>query len=274
MLRRGAHNSTSTRIMKKLLTLALILVAGFSASAQTVTDFNRVDCNGNQQHLFADLDAGNAVILEFFMLNCQPCITAGNKLEAMKSDIFAQYPGRLKSYAIGFTNAYICSDIANWVTNNQFSSIPMDSGTTMVANYGGFGMPTVVILGGGTSHSILGSPYIGFTTSDTTTMAADMRAFLSTPLAVPTPAAFGALSLFPQPAQDRVQLSMEVTHGGALAINILDITGHLVQSIHEGIAPTGAFSQTISTAALPAGTYLLQVRQGESQSIKRLVVTY
>ena len=31
-------------------------------------------------------------------------------------------------------------------------------------------MPTIVILGGGTNHAVLGSPYVGFATSDTITI--------------------------------------------------------------------------------------------------------
>jgi Secretion system C-terminal sorting domain len=261
--------------MKKLFTLILLFVAGFAAKAQmTAMDFNRADCNGNMHHLFADLDAGNAVILEYFMLNCTPCITAGNKLEAMKSDLLAAYPGKVKSYAIGFTNAYVASDIAAWVATHGFSSIPMDSGTASVAYYGGFGMPTVVILGGGTSHLVLGSPYVGFSTSDTTTMAADIRQWLSTPTALTAPTAPANFSLFPQPASDAVQLNMDMTVGGNLAIDLFDLTGRKLQTLYDGHFPAGAFAQTISTSIWATGTYLLQVRQGETRMTKRLVVTH
>lgn len=259
--------------MKKTLILASILFAGLVANAQTVMDFHRNDCNGNMHHLFADLDAGNAVILEFFMLNCTPCVTAGSKLEMMKSDLLASYPGRVKSYAIGFTNAYTCTDIADWVSTNQFTSMPMDSGYAMVTNYGGFGMPTVVILGGGTSHAILGSPYIGFTNSDTLTMAADVRAFLDTPTAIAQPVAQPALSIFPQPADDRLQIDLQV-QAGDLQVSILDLTGQTVQTVYSGMHAAGSFSHTMSTTALPAGIYVLKLCQGNTHLSKRLVVAH
>lgn len=253
----------------------MLALAAMSATAQTTAmDFNRMDCNGNMHHLYADLDAGNAVILEFFMLNCTPCITAGHQLESMKTDLLAQYPGKVKSYAIGFTNAYTCTNIANWVTNNSFSSVPMDSGTTPVAYYGGFGMPTVVILGGGTAHSILGTPYIGFSASDTTTMAADIRSSLSTPTGIMVTKPIGDLELFPQPAGDRVHLAMDLAISGELQIAIQDLSGRQVRSILNASQNAGPFGMEIETQSLAPGMYLLDIQSVDRHLTQRLVVAH
>ncbi|MBS1561442.1 MAG: hypothetical protein JSS89_07540 [Bacteroidetes bacterium] len=60
-----------------------------TAHAQTVMNFQRTDCNGTMHDLYADLDAGNVVVLEFFMQGCAPCISSGKQLESMRSTLEA-----------------------------------------------------------------------------------------------------------------------------------------------------------------------------------------
>ena len=259
--------------MKKSILLSTILVFAFTLSkAQTTAmDFNRMDCNGNMQHLFADLDAGNAVIIEFFMQNCGACPIAGQKLEALKSDLLAQFPGKVKSYAIGYNNTYSCSSNANWVTNNGFTSIPMDSGATQVAYYGGMGMPTVVILGGGTSHLVLGSPYLGLSTSDTTTIGNDIRTFLGTSAINET--AFTSFNLFPNPANEMLTLSFDMKESGNLNIEVFDMLGKKVEVLMDENISAGKFKHSFSTASLAAGNYVLQLSANGNSANHKLNIT-
>jgi hypothetical protein len=253
-----------------------LFLMSFSGFAQTTAmDFQGVDCNGNMQHLFADLDAGNAVILEFFMNNCTPCITAGGKLEAMKSDLLAEFPGKVRSYAIGFTNSYSCTTVANWVNNNGFTSIPMDSGATQVAYYGGMGMPTIVILGGGSAHSVLGSPYVGFSTSDTITMGSDIRGFLNTATGMQVQNdPLETVSVFPNPTQDRIQLNVNVTAAGNLRIEMLDLTGRQVRLLCDEVVGVGTFTQSFSTSTLASGSYMIKVNASGNLTNRKVSVVH
>ncbi|MCG3165033.1 MAG: hypothetical protein POELPBGB_00793 [Bacteroidia bacterium] len=245
--------------MKNLiyLSIALFFTTANSNAQTTAMDFNRMDCNGNMQHLFADLDAGNAVIIEFFMQNCGACPVAGQKLEALKADLLAQFPGKVKSYAIGYVNSYTCSSVANWVTNNGFTAIPIDSGATQVAYYGGMGMPTIVVLGGGTSHLVLGSPYLGLSTSDTTTIGNDIRDFLGATAINET--VFTSFNLFPNPANDMLTLSFDMKESGNLNIEIFDMLGKKVSTLMNDNVSAQKFKRSFSTASLAAGNYVLQL---------------
>lgn len=254
------------------LCFSLIAVSGFSQT--TAMDFNRMDCNGNMQHLFADLDAGNAVILEFFMQSCNPCITAGTKLEAMKADLLAEFPGKIKSYATGFTNTYSCASNANWVSTNGFTSIPMDSGAAQVAYYGGMGMPTIVILGGGSNHTILGAPYLGFSTSDTTMMAMDIRNFLGTATGVADGTTrANDISIYPNPSSSFVTFKYNALADGDLSIQALDLTGRLVLPLLQEQVAAGEVVRTLNTSAIAAGSYLMQVRHNGAVHTQRFTVT-
>ncbi|MBK9460931.1 MAG: T9SS type A sorting domain-containing protein [Sphingobacteriales bacterium] len=255
------------------LLFAFMFVATISKAQTTAMDFMANDCNGVPQHLFADLDEGNAVIIEFFMLNCGSCPVAGHKLETMKATLMTQYPGKVKSYAIGFSNSYTCTQISNWVTTNGFTSIPMSGGGAQVAHYGGMGMPTVVILGGGAEHLVLGEPYIGLSTSDTTTIANDIREFLDVSTAVNAPKTPESnFAVYPNPANDLINLSFDLKTAGNVAINIIDVTGKKVATIMNEEVSSGKHTKLFSTASLQNGIYYVQITEGTAISAHKLTI--
>ncbi|HEX8515614.1 MAG TPA: T9SS type A sorting domain-containing protein [Bacteroidia bacterium] len=262
--------------MKKTIYIVFAVMLSFianSSKAQTTAmNYNFIDCAGNSQSIFADLDAGKAVILEFFMNSCSPCITAGGKLESMKADLLAEYPGMVKAYAFGYNNTYTCTTINNWVSTNSFTSIPADSGAAQVAYYGGMGMPTIVILGGGTAHSVLGSPYVGFTTSDTTTMAADIRNFLGATASVNENEVFSQIALFPNPSTTETNLSFNITKSTNVVIEIIDVTGRRVESVMSGNVSAGAFNKAINISNLAEGLYYISIKADGIVSQKPLNV--
>lgn len=261
----------------KIITLTLALVSLFSAQfakAQTTAmDFTMVDCNGGGPHnLFSDLNSGKAVIIEFFMTSCSSCVTAGQKLESMKTNLLAQYPGKIKSYAFGFNNTYSCATVNNWVNTNGFTSIPSDSGATQVAYYGGMGMPTIVILGG-TNHAVLGSPYVGFTTSDTTTMAGDIRNYLNSAVGINEKNnVVSNLNVYPNPASTEFKISTSISKTTHLIIDVLDITGRVVLKAFDENVEVGDFYKTVNTSDLALGNYIVRVNAGGSISQQKLTI--
>ncbi len=123
------HSYTTN--MKKIysfITAALLSASIATAQPTTAYDFNMNDCSGNMHHLFAELDSGNVVIMEFFMLSCSPCVDAGNELQPMIQNLKSSCSNKIKFYHFGFTNSYTCTQITNWVNTNSYSSVPFDSG--------------------------------------------------------------------------------------------------------------------------------------------------
>ena len=64
--------------MKRLFTFIAAMVISFNLTAQTnlteAVDFNTTDSHGNPVHLFEILDKGQAVLIDFFFLNCGDCV--------------------------------------------------------------------------------------------------------------------------------------------------------------------------------------------------------
>lgn len=254
---------------------AALGLTSFSSTAQTTaTPYDFIDCNGNPQSLFADLDAGKALILEFFMTSCSPCIAAGQTLEVMKADLMAEFPGMVKAYAFGFSDSYSCTAINNWVTTNGITSIPADSGAYQVAYYGGMGMPTIVILGGGTSHLVLGSPYLAYTTSDTTTMAADIRNFLNPTGINDLGSSIAKINVYPNPANDQVKISFELNEMADVKIDLLDISGKIVSVLSDKKDQTGEIVESMNTGLYANGFYIISINANGAITQQKLNIIH
>lgn len=188
--------------MKKIYSFIFSLLFGASVSfAQPTTayDFTMNDCSGNMHHLFDELDSGNVVIMELFMLSCSPCVDAGNELVPMFENLKATCSNKIIFYHMGYTNSYTCSQITNWVNTNSYTSIPIDSGAVQTAYYGGMGMPTVAVVAGST-HKVLHTT-VGYTAGDTAVIADSIRAFFGcSTVNVPEHLNSLSVSVYPNPS--------------------------------------------------------------------------
>lgn len=256
-----------------LLSIALMFVITIS-KAQTAMQFSGVDCNNNPVDLFADLDAGKAVILHFYMPSCGSCPPPAQKILAMANKINAMHPGMVKGYAFPFQNSTTCTYSSSWVSSNSLSTLyaPMDSGATQVAYYGGFGMPTVVLLGG-TDHRVMFSTQ-SFSTSDTTIMRDSILNLLngSTGIDGLTNTVF-SFSVFPNPANDNVSINLDLKDTSNLLIDVTDIAGKQVAIISEE-KQSGIVTKQFSTSVLPNGSYFVRVQVNGKTTTQKLTINH
>ena len=248
--------------MKKLIIIASFLLSTPLIFAQTAYDFQGDDCNGNQVHLFSDLDAGKAVAIIYYMPNCGSCPPVAQKVQAMANKINATYPGMVKAYAYPYTNATSCTYSASWVTNNNLPLFtPMDSGAVQVAYYGGFGMPTVVILGGTDHRTMIANQ--DFVTSDTTIMRDSILGMLTA--GVKKVDSFTeSVSIFPNPSSDVVNIEFISSKTSDLLIDIMNIEGkQMVAPIDEKLV-TGKVKKEINISSIPNGIYTIRIRLGDT----------
>jgi hypothetical protein len=261
--------------MKKLIILTVVLLnAVIYTNAQTAMQFSGVDCNGNLVDLFADLDAGKAVILHFYMPNCGSCPPPAQKIQTMANNINAMYPGMVKGYAFPFQNTTTCVYSSSWVSTNSLSSLyaPMDSGAVQVAHYGGFGMPTVVLLGG-TDHRTLFST-LSFSTSDTTIMRDSILAMLGSTTNIKNiTSGNNSLNVFPNPANEKINVTVELNETTDLMIDITDISGKKVAEIINE-KRNGIVSIEFNTSELQDGNYIVRMNANGITSTQKVKVSH
>ena len=183
------------------------------------------------------------------------------------------YPGMVKAYAFPFQNSTSCSYSASWVTNNNLPLYaPMDSGAVQVAYYGGFGMPTVVLLGG-TDHRVLFST-LSFATGDTTIMR-DSILNLFNPSGVNDLAnVVTGVKLFPSPAAQEMTVSLQLKQAADIKLEVVDLLGKVVATLYDEKAVAGNMQVKVPTGTYSSGVYFIRMRSGEKTANYKFTVTH
>ena len=249
--------------MKKILLLAASVLALTSAvNAQTTAmDFTQMDCSGTSHNLFTNLDAGKVVIMEWYMgPSCQPCKDAAKEIEGLKAKMLASYPGKIMSYAWGFQDSYTCSATQSWVSGLGVSAIPMDTGAAHLAYYGGFSMPTIVVVAG-PAHKVI---YIanpgngGYSNGDTAAMRTAIKNFFSPTSVASLSSNVAEVTVFPSPAQSDVTIQVQLKAPATVFTQIVNLAGQVVIQIPSEKV-SGTYSKLISTEALASGIYTVRI---------------
>lgn len=261
----------------KIISYVFILGMFFLGSitkAQTVAmDFNRNDCAGNPHHLYSELDSGYVIIKEFIM-TCNTCVEAGQAIEAMISELEVQYPGRVRLYLFAYTNSYTCAMMEDFkITNGFFNSATFDQGANMVAYYGGFGMPTVAIVGG-TNHGVLYTS-VGFTSSDTAYAGPILRNFLASSVGInEAPSEIQSIATFPNPVSDRLTVEMSLMTNVFLDLQLVDLNGKLVSEIFSDKVSAGTFTHNIDVSSFASGYYMLKATINNKSSFSKIRISH
>ena len=202
------------------------------------------------------------------------CMVAASEIEGMKSQLLAAHPGKVMTYAMGYQNSYSCATISNWVTSQGLSAIPMDSAATQVAYYGGFSMPTIVVLAG-TTHNIIytANPNNGgYTPGDTSTMSTSIKNFFNPTEVENVRNAITTVYVFPNPATDNVNLSVDVQRSTDLTVQVVNLSGQVVANIVNQKVSAGVFSTSFSTVGLPAANYLVRFTTDGNTTLRTLTI--
>ena len=258
-----------TTLIKGLATASFALLTTLGFSQTTAMNFTGPDCNGNNVDLFADLDAGKAVMLIFYMPNCGSCPPVASKMQTMANNINATHPGLVKAYAFPYNNTTTCTYSSGWVLNNNLPLFaPMDSGAVQVAYYGGFGMPTAVLLGGN-NHDVLFTTQ-NFVSSDTTTMRDLILNNLTGSLEQNSSE---NVNVYPNPASDLVTVNFEALQGAELVMQMTDLSGKVVKTFDSEKLSKGAIQKQIDVSGLPVGSYMLRLQMNETVMTQKINVT-
>lgn len=255
--------------MKKLLFILGIIAGSTSiinAQVTTAQDFTMSDCASNTENLYSHLDNEEVVIMEFFM-TCSSCIVAGQRITAMMPAMNAEHPGMVNFWALAYTNSYTCTTVNNWVTTNSINAVPFDSGAAQVAYYGGFGMPTVVVVAG-SQHQVIYNSNTDGAPGDTAAIHTAIDNFFAT-MGIESSNNNVEISLYPNPTANVLNLDITMLNEAMVNIQMLDLTGKVVKEISNDVLPMGSSSFQTETADLANGIYFLRVNSaGKSNQYK------
>lgn len=108
---------------------------------------------GKEYDLYNQMDSGLVIIHEYVMMSCRPCITAGKGLEKIVNSMRKLHPGRIRYFQTVYEDETDAATMKQWVKENGFTpDAVFIKGADEVKFYGGMGMPTILVLGGGRRH--------------------------------------------------------------------------------------------------------------------------
>ena len=81
-----------------------------------------------------------------------------------------------------------------------------------------------------------------------------------------------AVSLYPNPAHEQLNLRYTLENSTAVTINLYDMNGRLVSSESKGTQTAGAQQSTLSLSGIPAGMYRVELVTEKGRSNNRVVV--
>lgn len=250
--------------MKKLLLLSLTLMSWLALKAQdTAMDWTRTECGStDQHHLFAELDSGYVIIIDFVMMACAPCVTASTALETIVGEYELSNPGIVRFYSVGFNNSTTCPQMIAWRTANGFKHQIFEKGAAETTYYGGMGMPTIVILGGGTEHKVYYNNF-GYSPSDDPAIEAAIDEAISESSVSGTKDIKEGdvlLALSPNPFTESLTINLPdqpVTH-----VVLTDLSGREYNK--QKIEGSGADNQfVIQTSELAPGIWFVTLYNGD-----------
>ena len=236
--------------MEQIFSLVTALAFATSLQAQTTAlDFTANDCDGMAHTLFTELDAGNVVIIELVMMGCQPCVTAGNSL---KNNVLPNVsdPSRVKLYSIGFTNGINCTQMNSWKTSNGFTHTVFAGMSAQTTHYGGMGMPTIAVVGGG-DHTVFYTDQ-GHSDSENPAILTAIEAALAVVGLQET--AVRTVGVSPNPTND----VLTVNGPNWTKAKVMDLQGRSVLSVQLNAGK-------LDVSALPAGMYVVRLSDADGK---------
>ncbi len=269
-------NLSSTHKMKKIyISLLTCLLPAISSLAQTTaTDFTATDCSSVSHNLFTELNAGKVVVL-VWVDPCAACISDGIASYNAVQSFAASNPGKVLFWFSDDIGNTPCSSLSSWASTNSIGpanmttfgnvGVPIDE-----ANYGGTGMPHVVVMGG-SNHHIYYNQRNG--SNDGVAISnAITQALASTGVGTVTNKKSG-LELYPNPCNGTININYTNTTYAPVRVGIYNPGGNLVQDIVITNQQPGTNTIQITPDPILAdGVYYIKIStQQETQTAKLII---
>ena len=257
--------------MRRIKYLLICVLSSVVSVAQTATDFTTDDCNGVPHHLFDELDNGDVIVI-CWVMPCGPCATyAGYASDAVQS-FATSHPDRVKYYLADDYGNSTCLDINSWAMNyNIATDASFSSSDLDMLDYGQVGMPKVVVLGKN-NYKIYYNRNDNYITQSGTE-AAIALALLETTVGVNDYKSAFSLSVFPNPANDVLNITYSFLQQKSVKFELLNMLGEVVL-MHKTIKGPGNHLTSLTISGLGKGYYFLKATTDTEVEALRFVITH
>jgi hypothetical protein len=239
-------------------------------NAQTAVNFNCRDCDDLTHDLFTELDTGSVIVL-CWVMPCSGCVptslTTYNVVESFKE----QSPRKVFMYLCDDFADTPCSSLKSWANSNALNnSIKFSNNSIKMSDYGGTGMPKVVVLGS-SDHKVYYNANDVVNPTDLQT--AIQTAINESSIGMPSlGSGMNNMQLFPNPAKLSTVLSINSEKKMEVEISAYNLPGLCVKQIFNGELQPGENKIEINSSLWCPGIYFINIRNKQfSKNIKLIV---
>jgi hypothetical protein len=237
----------TTRIIASALVVFLSLT---SLQAQTAAPFKTKDCSGKMHDLFAELDSGFVVVIDWVM-PCGSCSNPTKIANMLVQRSLQTNPEKIRFYVADDYSNTSCTDLQTYLNGLGVSGVTTFSDTAVkMGPYGQAGMPKIVVLAG-YQHQVLynknnGIDSIAFKTAlSTALVTASTKTYPKTK----------ELGIVPNPAKENIRVTFYSQNLSGF-VSIKNVSGQVV--VQVPYTGPGEFFADISIAGLRTGMYFLR----------------
>ena len=83
---------------------------------------------------------------------------------------------------------------------------------------------------------------------------------------------FTITNLFPNPFNPVVQINFKIVLSGVIEVNILDMTGSHIETIHSRFLQYGSHKLSWNAESMPSGIYFISLKSGEKNLTEKVVL--
>ena len=256
----------------KIIAAITLLFVGFFIKAQnTATDFKVNDCGGTSRHLFAELDAGKVIVLAM-VHPCSSCIGPAKSALAISKTYENTNPGKVVYYLTDDFGNTPCATLVSWANSNVIIGVPIISDEAVTqTNFGGAGMPKIVIVAG-TNHKIYFNQNNGL---NTTTFTAALNNAIATSSLKELVQSDFKMSVYPNPVNDKFTVNYHLNNASEISFEIYNLLGSKVKSFAAFRQNSGTnLESQFDTESLNNGIYFLKINAGGNSQIIRFAVSH
>ncbi len=236
--------------MKKIfVSTALILIAGLGKAQTTATDFTAIDCLGGSHNLFTELNNGKVMVLVWVM-PCSGCVNGAKAADSARQSLAASIPAGVFLYLICSGPPNDCTTLQSWSSANHLGHPTLFGNTNHEIdenNYGGFGMPHIVVVG--PDHAIY------FNQKDSTGAGVYDAVQNAINVATNVKSISNSLGFTVSPNPGSNALSIQYTKL-IKSVTISSLNGAVV---NDAVFSTGILNPRITISGMVSGIYLVKV---------------
>ncbi|KAA3625821.1 MAG: T9SS C-terminal target domain-containing protein [Bacteroidetes bacterium] len=260
--------------MKKTLLTLFLAFSLTMVMAQTAPDFTFTDIDGNSHTLSEALEEGKVVIIDFFFVDCGPCVSWAPEIDQLIAD-FEGTTVEVWSISDRDSDTYIGNSVFNPTHSNHIAGGVAGGGDDVIDlyanNFSFYGFPTfaVVCTDGSITWDIWplssGVPEIrGELTEDCG--VAELTG-------VREIAGLKGMKLSPNPTSDQSLLEFSLNQPTALGIEVFNALGQKVKTITSTAFSNGNHQVNLDVADLASGMYFVRMTSEKGVQTMELSVS-